>query len=95
MKIHERVFPSHDNKLVSLRRIEGQVRGIIKMIEEGKYCVDIVNQINAATNALHRVGQEVLGTHFETCVANALQGKSEGERQKKIKEVLDIMRRMY
>lgn len=95
MKTQERTFPSHYDKLVSLRRVEGQIRGITKMIEEGKYCIDIVNQINAATNALHRVAQEVLGTHLENCVASGLQGKSGTERQKKIQEVLDIMHRMY
>ena len=95
MKTNHQAFPGHHDKLVSLKRIEGQVRGITKMIEEGKYCVDIVNQINAATNALHRVAQDIFSTHLETCVTHALRGKSEVERQKKINEVLEIMRRMY
>lgn len=87
-------FPSHDEQITSLRRIEGQVRGIAKMVEEGKYCVDIINQIGAATNALRRVGESIFERHLKTCVSSALRGKSESERDKKIQEVLDIIERM-
>ncbi len=87
-------FPSHDEQMAALRRIEGQVRGIAKMVEEGKYCVDIINQIAAATNALHRVGENIFERHLKTCVSSALRGKSETERDKKIREVLDIIGRM-
>ncbi len=87
-------FPGHSDQLTALRRIEGQVRGINKMVEERKYCVDIVNQIHAATNALKRVAQAILGRHMETCVVSALKGKSVQERQKKINEILSIIQRI-
>ena len=94
MKTKGGYFPVHDDQSVYLKKIEGQIRGINKMIEEGKYCVDIVNQINAATSALRRVAENILSRHMQTCVADALKGKSEMERQKKISEVLVIIRRM-
>ena len=94
MKTQNRYFPVHDEQSVYLKKIEGQIRGINKMVEEGQYCVDIVNQINAATSALRRVAENILARHMQTCVADALKGKSEIERQKKINEVLAIIRRM-
>ena len=87
-------FPSHDEQTMSLRRIEGQIRGITKMVEEGKYCVDIINQIGAATNALRRVSDNIFERHLKTCVSSALLGKSNLERNKKIREVLEIIGRM-
>lgn len=87
-------FPGHHDQLTALKRIEGQIRGINKMVEERKYCVDIVNQIHAAANALHRVAHTILGRHIETCVASAIKGKSVQERQEKINEILSIIQRI-
>jgi len=84
-------FPSHAKKLVALRRIEGQVRGIQKMIEERKYCVDIITQISAVRGALARVEDTVLENHLEHCVTDAIKGSSSAERDTKIKEVIKII----
>ena len=85
-------YPSHEDNIVSLKRIEGQVRGIQKMIEERAYCVDILNQIHAIICALARVEDKVLEKHFEGCVRSAVMGKSSGEKQRKLEEVMQLIR---
>lgn len=85
--------PSHTENTVALKRIEGQIRGIQKMIESRQYCVDIVNQIHAVIAALTRVEDAILEKHFESCVSHAVQGKSAAERSKKLSEVMQLIRR--
>ncbi len=87
-------YPSHSEHLAALKRIEGQVRGIHKMVEEGKYCVDIITQIEAARGALASVGEKVLAKHFKSCVSDALRGKNRTEKDKKTEEVLKLIRKM-
>ena len=57
--------PSHQSQLSALKRVEGQVRGVIKMIDEGKYCVDVLNQIKAAKAALVKIESNVLKKHVD------------------------------
>jgi DNA-binding FrmR family transcriptional regulator len=83
--------PSHKDNLVALRRIEGQVRGVQKMIEDRKYCIDILNQIYAIKGALGRVEEKILKTHFQHCVTNAIKGTSEKEKQQKLDEILKVI----
>ncbi len=83
--------PSHKDNIVALRRIEGQVRGVQKMIEDGKYCIDILNQINAVKGALGRVEEKILKKHFQHCVTDAIKGTSEPERQQKLDEILKLI----
>ncbi|MHC4165504.1 MAG: metal-sensitive transcriptional regulator [Planctomycetota bacterium] len=83
--------PSHDSNLVALRRIEGQVRGVQRMIEDRKYCIDILNQICAVKGALARVEERILKRHFENCVTEAVRGTSEKEKQKKLDEILKLI----
>ncbi len=73
-----------------LKRIAGQVGGIQRMVEDDRYCVDVLMQIAAAEAALDRVGHLVLGSHIETCVASALEGGRPAERRKKMDELLDV-----
>ncbi|WP_203363795.1 metal-sensing transcriptional repressor [Bacillus sp. REN10] len=70
-----------------LNRIEGQVRGIQKMIEEDRYCVDILVQITAVQSALKNVGMQVLENHTHHCVANAIQS---GEGKEAIDELMKV-----
>jgi len=84
-------YPDHSGNLVSLRRIEGQVRGIQRMIEEGEYCVDILNQVHAVISALARVEDKILEKHFEGCVTKAVNGKSAQDKQRKLKEILGLI----
>jgi len=85
---------THTTNLVALRRIEGQIKGVQKMIEDEKYCIDITTQIQAAINALHRVAEKVLAKHMEHCVVDALKGKSEQQKRQKIDEVMGAIKRL-
>ena len=83
--------PDHANNLVALRRIEGQVRGVQGMIENRKYCVDILTQIHAIKGALSRVEEKILEKHFKNCVTGALKGSSEKEKQQKMAEIIRLI----
>ena len=83
--------PSHVDNLVALRRIEGQVRGVQRMIEERKYCIDILNQIYAVKGALGRVEEKILEKHFRNCVTEAVTGSSEKEKQQKMEEIFKLI----
>lgn len=74
-----------------LNRIEGQVRGIGRMIEEERYCIDILQQIQAIKSALARVEDAVLKDHAATCVNSAIASGSEEEQRKKFDELVDLM----
>jgi DNA-binding FrmR family transcriptional regulator len=76
-----------------LRRIEGQVQGLQRMIAADAYCVDILLQISAVQGALEQVQKLLLGRHIESCVADALRSGSRGERQRKVDELLDVFSR--
>ena len=83
--------PKHTDNLVALRRIEGQVRGVQRMIEDHKYCIDILTQIQAVHGALARVEEKILEKHFQHCVTEAVLGKSEKEKQQKLDEILKLI----
>jgi DNA-binding FrmR family transcriptional regulator len=83
--------PSHEDNLVALKRIEGQVRGVQRMIEGRKYCIDILNQIYAVKGALGRVEEKILERHFRSCVTEAVKGTSEKEKQQKLDEILKLI----
>ncbi len=83
--------PSHEDNLVALKRIEGQVRGVQRMIEDCKYCIDILNQIYAIKGALGRVEEKILKRHFQNCVTEAVKGTSEKEKQQKLDEILKLI----
>ena len=85
--------PSHEDNLVALRRIEGQVRGIQRMIENHNYCIDILNQIYAVKGALVKVEDKILEKHFQHCVTEAIKGSSEKEKQQKLDEILKLINR--
>jgi len=76
-----------------LRRIAGQVAGIERMVEEGRYCVDILLQIAAVQSALGGVGKVVLGRHVESCVAQAMASGDSDERKRKTAELLEVFSR--
>ena len=85
----------HTDQLSRLRRIEGQVRGITRMVEEERYCVDILTQLRAVRAALRKVEEAVLRQHVEHCVAGALADPASepAERQEKIDELLQVVGR--
>ncbi len=76
-----------------LRRIEGQVRGIEKMVEDDRYCIDILTQVGAAITALEAVGLKVLEEHTRHCVAGALASGDEAVAREKTEELLAAVQR--
>lgn len=79
--------------LKRLSRIEGQVRGLARMVEEDRYCIDIVTQISAVRAALRRVEEEILRDHVSHCVEHAILSGDAGEQRKKIAELMDVLGR--
>ena len=76
-----------------LSRIEGQVRGIARMVDEDRYCIDIVTQISAVRAALRKVEEEVLRDHVAHCVEGAIASGNKGEQRRKISELMDVLGR--
>jgi DNA-binding FrmR family transcriptional regulator len=76
-----------------LHRIEGQVRGIEKMVDEDRYCVDILTQISAATTALESLALQILEQHIRHCVAGALASGDEADAKQKTEELLQAVQR--
>lgn len=79
--------------LKRLKRIEGQVRGIAGMVEDDRYCIDIVTQISAARAALRRVEEEVLRDHVAHCVEHAITSGDRADQRRKIAELMDVVTR--
>ncbi|MFH5803086.1 metal-sensitive transcriptional regulator [Alienimonas sp. DA493] len=73
-----------------LRRAEGQVAAVGRMIEEDKYCVDVLMQVRAAMAALGKVGHIVLENHMDTCVAAAFKAEDDADRKEKIRELMSV-----
>jgi CsoR family transcriptional regulator, copper-sensing transcriptional repressor len=76
-----------------LARVEGQVRGIARMVEDERYCIDILTQLAAVQRALEAVGLEILDEHVRHCVGGALTSGDEAEARRKTDELLDAVRR--
>lgn len=79
------------SQLARLSRIEGQVRGVARMIEEDRYCIDVITQVRAVRAALDKVEQETLSDHLRHCVAHAFHAGTTRERQTKIDELLEVL----
>ncbi len=84
---------THEGQLEFLKKIEGQIRGIQKMIQDKRYCVDIITQIHSIIGALYRVENQIFRKHIDGCVVNALKGRSAAEKEKKISEVVELISR--
>jgi DNA-binding FrmR family transcriptional regulator len=76
-----------------LLRIEGQVRGLARMVEEDRYCIDIVTQISAVRAALRRVEEEVLRDHVAHCVEGAIASGNRADQRRKIAELMEVLGR--
>ncbi len=76
-----------------LQRIEGQVRGIARMVDEDRYCIDIVTQISAVRAALRRLEEEILEDHVAHCVEHAIASGNKPDQRQKIQELMAVIRR--
>ena len=84
------MHPNHDNQLVRLKKVEGQVRGIQTMIQERRYCMDLLSQIRAVTGAMRKIESGILESHLQHCVNDAISSKSKKEAEVKIKEIIRL-----
>ncbi len=79
--------------LKRLQRIEGQVRGLARMVEDDRYCIDVVTQISAVRAALRRAEEEVLKDHVAHCVEHAIASGDKREQRQKVAELIDVLQR--
>jgi DNA-binding FrmR family transcriptional regulator len=79
--------------LKRLRRIEGQVRGLARMVEDDRYCIDIVTQLSAVRAALRRAEEEILEDHVGHCVEHAITSGNKTEQRRKVTELIDVLSR--
>ncbi|MEG0273506.1 metal-sensing transcriptional repressor [Amedibacillus sp. YH-ame10] len=77
--------------LANLKTAKGQIEGIIKMIEDGRYCIDISNQISASTSLLKKANLHILNGHLNSCVKRAIVEKDADEKMKEIEDILAIL----
>ncbi len=85
---------NHDPKLISrLNRIEGQVRGISKMVTEGRYCVDILTQLQAVRAALGKVETAILQDHLGKCIEGAITNGDADDQRAKVNELIELLER--
>jgi DNA-binding FrmR family transcriptional regulator len=73
-----------------LRNVEGHIRGIERMVDEGAYCIDVIRQIQAAQAALSKISSEILDNHLNSCVITAIRGDDPAERERVLKEIHDV-----
>ncbi|MEE2744420.1 MAG: metal-sensitive transcriptional regulator [Bdellovibrionota bacterium] len=83
----------HKKDIHRLKRIEGQVKGIIKMVENQKYCLDILTQIKAVKSALKSLETQILENHLDHCVKEAFESGSKKERKEKMDEVINLIKK--
>jgi DNA-binding FrmR family transcriptional regulator len=84
---------SKSSTLKRLNRIEGQVRGLARMVEDDRYCIDIVTQIAAVRAALRRAEEEILRDHVAHCVAHAISSGDKTDQRRKVAELMDVIGR--
>ena len=85
---------THVENRVRLARIEGQVRAVSRMIDDGEYCIDIITQIQAARSALQSVSKLILEKHLKCCVADALEKHKKADIDEKLEEIMTVIKRM-
>lgn len=84
---------THLEEIVRLKRIEGQIRGIQKMIEEKRYCIDILTQISSIVGAIMRVEENILQRHLRGCVRGSFTKGNKEEREGKIEEMIQVLQK--
>ena len=79
-----------ETRLIRLKTIEGHLKGIIRMVEEDAYCIDVIRQIQAVEAALAKVNAQILEEHLSSCVITAIRGDSQAERERVLKEISEV-----
>ena len=85
--------PCHKSEIARINRASGQLEAVKRMIEEGKYCVDIISQLRAARNAIKTIELGVLETHINACVTDACSNKNENLKKERIAEIMALLKK--
>lgn len=80
----------NDNTIRRLKTVEGHMRGVIRMLEEDAYCIDVIRQIQAVEAALNKVSAQILEDHLNSCVTTAIKGDDPKERARVLKEISEV-----
>jgi DNA-binding FrmR family transcriptional regulator len=88
------IYPNHESQLTRLNKIEGQLKGIRRMIEERRYCVDIIDQIKAIRGALDQVQMGVLEKHVHHCVRESVEARDGSQLEDKVEELVKVLGKM-
>ena len=80
----------NENTLRRLKTVEGHLRGVIRMVEQDAYCIDVIRQIQAVEAALNKVSSKILEEHLNSCVITAIQGNNRRERERVLKEITEV-----
>ena len=80
----------HNENIRRLKSAEGHLRGVQRMLEEGQYCIDVIQQIRAVQAALNKVTANILEQHLNSCVITALKGEDPAERERVLNELMDV-----
>jgi DNA-binding FrmR family transcriptional regulator len=80
----------NENALIRLKTIEGHIKGISKMVENGEYCIDVIRQIQAVQAALNKVSSKILDEHLNSCLITAVRGDDPKERERVLREIAEI-----
>lgn len=83
---------TREDAIQRLRSVAGHVNGIVRMLEEDRYCIDVIKQIQAVQAALNRVNETILDGHLRTCVTTAIRGEDSGERERVLAEITEVFR---
>lgn len=84
------IVMKNDNMLKRLKIIEGHLGGVIRMMEDDAYCIDVIHQIQAVQAALNKVSSGILENHLNSCVTTAIRGEDATERERVLKEITDV-----
>lgn len=79
-----------ENTLRRLKTVEGHLKGVIRMVEQDVYCIDVIRQIQAVEAALSKVSTQILENHLDSCVTTAIQGNNPKERERVLKEITEV-----
>jgi DNA-binding FrmR family transcriptional regulator len=86
----ERAVMKHDDAIFRLKNVEGHLRGVSRMVEDGAYCIDIIRQIQAVQAALNKISTSILEQHLNSCLITAVRGDDPDERERVLKEITDV-----
>ncbi len=80
----------NESSVLRLKTIEGHIKGVTRMVENGEYCIDVIRQIQAVQAALNKVTTQILDEHLNSCVITAIRGDDPQERERVLKEIAEI-----